>query len=122
MPRPLVAIVDDDASALAALTSLVDALGFRVRGFPSAAEFLASGAGREASCLIADVRAPEMGGIELFRRISETDTALPTILVTAYPDEATRRSVLEAGARRYLSKPVEAEELLGALNEALRTG
>ena len=110
--QKIVAIVEDDSSALAALTSLVNALGYGARGFSHPSSFLAPGAAREISCLIADVRLPGISGVTLYQRLRMKGISMPTILITAYPDEATRMSALKAGVHAYLTKPVEPEKLL----------
>lgn len=114
-----VAIVEDDRSALAALSSLVGAFGYWVRGFHDASDFLACGAAQEVSCLIADVRLPGIGGFELYRRLAGAGLAPPTILVTAYPDETTRALALSHGIIAYLGKPVAPEELQACLRRAM---
>ncbi|MFT0858621.1 response regulator transcription factor [Ancylobacter sp. G4_0304] len=118
IPR-LVAIVEDDASARAALASLIGAFGFEVCGFPDAASFLASRTAREAACLIADLRLPGLSGLALHYRLRAQGRHLPTILITAYPDEATRAGALRAGVRGFLEKPVEPEALLACLRAVL---
>ena len=109
---PLVAIVDDDASALAAGASLIRALGFAASGFSTAAAFLASDALTLAVCVVADVRMPEMGGFELLRRLVALERPVPTVLATAFPDAVERSRALTMGAIDYLSKPLRAEDLL----------
>lgn len=111
----LVAIVDDDSSALAALLSLVNAFGYRTIGFADPLDFLASTTPSEAACLIADVRLPGISGIMLHQRLLRDGICLPTILVTAYPDDVTGAWAMKAGVRAYLAKPVEPECLLAYL-------
>ena len=115
----LVAIVDDDSSALAALLSLVTAFGYRTIGFADPMDFLASAAPCAFACLIADVRLPGISGITLYRRLVHNGIELPTILVTAYPDDATGASAMKAGVQAYLAKPVEPERLLACLIAAI---
>ncbi len=115
---PLVAIVDDDPSALAAGTSLIRSLGFAAAGFSSAAAFLGSDVLSLAVCVVADVRMPEMGGFELLRRLVALDRPVPTVLVTAFPDAMERSRALTMGAVDYLTKPLRAEELLRSLRLA----
>ncbi|MEJ8570718.1 response regulator [Microbaculum marinum] len=109
---PLVAIVDDDASALAAGASLIRALGFAASGFTTVAAFLASDALTLAVCVVVDVRMPEMGGFELLRRLVALERQVPTVLATAFPDAVERSWALTMGAIDYLSKPLRAEDLL----------
>ncbi|MEZ0213705.1 MAG: response regulator transcription factor [Xanthobacteraceae bacterium] len=114
----MVAIVEDDASARAALVSLVGAFGYAASGFADADSFLASGAAHQADCLITDVRLPGLGGLALYRRLPR-GRALPTIVVTGFPDEASRAWALRAGIVAYLAKPVEPERLLACLRTAI---
>ena len=66
------------------------ALGYTVEAFPSAADFLASPLLPQTACLVSDVQMPGMTGVELHRHLIDAGYAIPTILVTAYPDEAVR--------------------------------
>lgn len=119
---PLIAIVDDDASARAAVVGLVRALGFAAAAFASGAEFLDSDLRPRIACLIADMRMPGMSGLALHRRLVAEGRAIPTMLVTAYPDETTRIDAAMAGVGCYLAKPIEPEELLDCIRSALRLG
>src|SRR5262245_64649695 len=88
--RPLIAIVEDDEPFRESMRKLMTALGYTTEAFPSAANFLASSLFAETACLVADVQMPGMTGIELHRHLVDAGHAIPTILVTAYPDEAVR--------------------------------
>jgi len=94
-------------------------LGYRVDVFSSAAEFLASQRLRETGCLIADVHMPAMTGIELHRYLIEAGQRIPTILVTAYPNDVDRARALKDGVVCYLRKPVDAQNLSRCLQAAL---
>lgn len=115
---PLVAIVDDDASALAAGASLIRALGFAAAEFSTAAAFLASDVLALAVCVVVDVRMPGMGGFELLRRLVALERPVPTVLATAFPDAMERSRALAMGAIDYLSKPLRAEDLLRCIRLA----
>ena len=82
-------------------------LGYRVEVFSSAAEFLASPRRVETSCLICDVQMPAMSGIDLHKSLIEAGSAIPTILVTAYPNDIDRARALNDGAVCYLGKPID---------------
>ena len=97
-------------------------LGYSVEAFPTAADFLASPRLAETSCLIADVHMPAMTGLELHGRLIEAGYAIPTILVTAYPDEDVRARALKDGVVCYLRKPVDQEHLLRCVRAALHSG
>jgi len=96
-------------------------LGYSVESFPSAADFLTSPRLAETDCLIADVQMPVMTGIDLYRHLVDAEHAIPTILVTAYPNDADRIRVLNDGVICYLRKPVNEEDLKRCLRAALGT-
>jgi FixJ family two-component response regulator len=120
--RPLISIVDDDGPYRESMRKLVMLLGYTVESFPSAADFLASRHLAETACLIADVHMPGMTGVELHGRLIKLGYAIPTILVTAYPDEGVRDQALKDGVVCYLSKPVDDGELERCLRSALKPG
>jgi FixJ family two-component response regulator len=123
MPQqPLISIVEDDQPFRESMRKLVRALGYTVEAFPSAADFLASPLLPETACLVTDVQMPGMTGVELQRHLMDAGYAIPTILVTAYPDEAVRKRALKNGAVCYLSKPVDDEHLERCLRSALESG
>jgi len=115
----LIAIIDDDATFREALADLMKSLGFTVQAFPSALDFLACSNVRDMSCLIVDVHMPRMTGIELHRRLMESGYAIPTILITAFPDESVRARALADGVICYLTKPCSDDDLLGCVLSAL---
>ena len=104
------------------MRKLVRSLGYTVEAFPSAADFLASPVLPSTACLVADVQMPGMTGIELHRNLVDAGYAIPTILVTAYPDEVVRNRALKNGVLCYLSKPVDDEHLERCLRSALQSG
>ncbi|MER8884841.1 response regulator [Mesorhizobium sp. M0816] len=118
---PLISIVDDDVSVREATEALMRSLGFRAQSFPSASAFLSSSAIKNTSCLIADINMPKITGVELYRRLVGSGYAIPTILITAYPDDETRVRSPGDGVVCYLTKPFDDEVLLGCLRVALGT-
>jgi len=116
----LISIVDDDQPFRESMRKLVMLLGYTVEAFSSAADFLASRLLPETACLIADVNMPGMTGIELHRHLVDAGYAIPTILVTAYPDEVVRDRALKDGIVCYLSKPVDDNHLERCLRSALQ--
>jgi FixJ family two-component response regulator len=115
----LISIVEDDQFVRESMKRLMRSLGYAVVAFPSAVDFLASARIGETACLITDVHMPAMTGIELYRHLIDAGYAIPTILVTAYPDEAVRASALKDGIICYLQKPLDENHLLGCLRSAL---
>jgi FixJ family two-component response regulator len=120
--RTLISIVEDDQPFRESMKKLLRSLGYTVEAFPSAADFLASPLLRETACLVADVQMPGMTGLELQKKLIEAGYAIPTILVTAYPDDVGRARALNNGAVCYLSKPVDDERLECCLRAALESG
>jgi FixJ family two-component response regulator len=117
--KTLISIIDDDDDVREALAGLMNSRGFTVETFPSAVDFLARPNVRDTSCLIMDVHMPGMTGIELHRRLVELGYAIPTILITAYPDDSVRARALADGIICYLSKPCDEDTLLGCVWSAL---
>jgi FixJ family two-component response regulator len=116
----LISIVDDDQPFRESMRKLVMLLGYTVEAFSSAGDFLASRLLPETACLIADVNMPGMTGIELHRHLVDAGYAIPTILVTAYPDEVVRDRALKDGVVCYLGKPVDDNHLERCLRSALQ--
>jgi FixJ family two-component response regulator len=117
--RSLISIIEDDQPFRDSMRKLLTSLGYAVEAFPSAAAFLASPLVPQTSCLVSDVHMPGMTGIELHRHLTNAGYAIPTILVTAYPDEIARRRALKDGILCYLPKPVDDEHLERCLRSAL---
>jgi FixJ family two-component response regulator len=123
MPKAsLVSVVEDDQFFRESMRRLMRSLGYNVETFPSAADFLASPRLVETGCLIADVQMSAITGFELHRRLIAAGYAIPTILVTAYPDEDVRARALKDGVVCYLRKPVDEEDLVRCLRAALQSG
>src|SRR5450631_4350154 len=116
---PLISIIDDDESIREATKGLVRSLGYRAVTFASAEEFLQSDSVSNTSCLITDVQMPGLSGIDLQRGLIARGVQMPTIFITAFPEEGTRLRALTAGAVAYLGKPFSEESLLRCLNSAL---
>jgi FixJ family two-component response regulator len=117
---PLISIVDDDDALRNSLDDLIQSLGFRTQGFPSAEAFLSSSQARDTACLILDVRMPGMSGLELQRQIVAASWRIPIIFITSHADNGAQEQALEAGAVAFLYKPFREEELLNAIDAALK--
>ena len=117
---PLMAIVDDDDALRNSLDNLLRSVGFRVQGFASAEAFLQAQHAPETACLILDVRLPGMHGLELQRQLVAAHWGIPIIFVTAYADDDAHERALAAGAVAFLSKPCREEDLLHAIDAALK--
>src|SRR3974390_3261848 len=119
--RRLISIVEDDQPFRDSMKKLVGLLGYSVEVFPSPLSFLASSFVSETACLLADVQMPGMTGVELYRHLVAAGHRIPTILLTAYPDEAVRTRALKDGVVCYLSKPVDDERLERCIRSALES-
>jgi FixJ family two-component response regulator len=115
----VIAIVDDDHSVREALTSLVRSLGYVAVAFECAEDLLKSKRRRGLSCLIADVQMPGMTGVELHNRLVASGEPIPTVLITAFPDERSRERALQAGVIGYLTKPFSEDDLLACIRSTL---
>ena len=116
--RPLVSVVDDDESVRESLPDLLRELGYSVRAFSSAEEFLASDCVGETRCLILDIAMPGMSGPDLQRELTIRGQETPIVFITAQTDETVRLRSLERGAVECLFKPFSDTALLAALNAA----
>jgi FixJ family two-component response regulator len=117
--RPLISVIDDDASIRVAADSLLRARGYTVSTFASAAEFLRSQQIDETSCVITDVRMPDMSGVELQSVLRKQGRGTPFIFITAFPEESARLRALHDGAICFLSKPFDAPTLIRCVEAAL---
>ena len=122
MKKQLVSVVEDDQYFRESMRRLMRSLSYNVEAFSSAADFLASPRLIETTCLIADVHMPAMTGVELHRHLIEAGYTIPTILVTAYPDDVDRARALNDGVVCYLRKPVDEQRLIRCLRAALESG
>jgi FixJ family two-component response regulator len=119
---PVISIVEDDAVVRAATENLVKALGFDVYTFASAVEFLRSHRVTETACLISDVQMPNMSGVELQANLADRGFRIPTIFMTAFPDESVKRRAMDAGAVGFLPKPFNAKALIQCIRDAINQG
>jgi FixJ family two-component response regulator len=117
---PLISIVDDDDSLRNSLGNLLRSLGFHVQEFSSADAFLGSPNARETACLILDVRMPGMNGLDLQRHVAAADWRVPIVFITSHADDDARARAVGAGAVGFLYKPFREQEILDAIDAALR--
>jgi FixJ family two-component response regulator len=115
----VVSVIDDDASVRTATDNLLRSLGYAVRTFVSAEEFLGSARLNDTSCVIADVQMPGMSGVDLQARLLTQGYRVPFIFMTAFPEETIRARALKAGAICFLTKPFDRLTLIRCLDTAL---
>ncbi len=116
-----IAIVDDDESVREALGNLLRSVGYEVRAFCSAEDFLERPGSDGFSCVVTDIQMPGMGGLEMHKRIVASDKRLPVILMTAFPRDHLRQQAEQQGAVAFLSKPFDASRMIECVERALRS-
>jgi FixJ family two-component response regulator len=115
----LVYVVDDDVSAREGVARLICSAGLTPKTFASGEEFLAAARSKVPGCLILDVNLPGLNGLDLQQEIAESDTEVPIIFLTGCGDIPMTVRAVKAGAANFLTKPVDDEELLKAVRQAL---
>ncbi|MCK4785352.1 MAG: response regulator transcription factor [Desulfobacteraceae bacterium] len=119
MSEPTVFIIDDDPSVRRGLTRLVRAAGMNVEFFASAGDFLAFKLCGGPGCIVLDVRMPDMTGPELQEELGKAEYCMPIIFLSAHGDVPTTARAMKKGAVDFLTKPVDGDELLGAIRLSL---
>jgi len=112
-------IVDDDAGLRQAIHDLVESVGLRAQSFASGEDFLRAKHISRPSCLVLDVRLPQMNGLDFQRRLVETGVEIPVIFITAHGDIPMSVRALKSGAVEFLTKPFRDQDLLDAIHQAL---
>lgn len=114
-----VAVVDDELSVRKALARLLTAASFDARTYGSAREFINSLRKEAPDCLVVDVHMPDFSGLDLQRYLHRAKQPIPTIVMTAFDDTEIRAQSLANGAVAYLTKPLQAQALVEAVNAAV---
>jgi FixJ family two-component response regulator len=118
-PQPIVFLLDDDQAVVLSLGRMLQASGFVVRTWTSAADFLEAHDAETPGCLVTDLRMPGMSGLELQRALLERGSDRAIVFVTGQGDIPTTVQAMKAGAVSFLSKPVHRAELVAAVQEAI---
>src|ERR1700740_503318 len=116
---PTVFVIDDDRGVRQAIHDLVESVGLRAESFATGEEFLGTGHTGRPSCLVLDVRLPQMSGLDFQRRLAETGIQIPIIFITANGDTPMSVRALKSGAVEFLTKPFRDQDLLDAIQQAL---
>ena len=119
MSEPTVFIIDDDPSARRGLTRLVRTAGMNAESFRSARDFLDSENREGPGCIVLDVRMPEMTGPELQEELAKAEYCMPIVFLSAHADVPTTALAMKKGAVDFLTKPVDRDDLLGAIRASL---
>jgi FixJ family two-component response regulator len=117
---PTVFIIDDDRGMRQAVQDLVESVGLRAESFATGQEFLSRQPTSEPSCLVLDVRLPQMSGLDFQRRLTEIGMQIPIIFITAHGDIPMSVRALKSGAVEFLTKPFRDQDLLDAIQHALQ--
>ena len=116
---PLVFIVDYDPSVRRSLARLVSGAGYEIEAFASAREFLARPRHDGPSCLVLDVQMPGLTGLELQEALATAGHQSSIVFITGYGDVSVSVKAMKGGAVDFLTKPVDKQELLGAIERAV---
>ncbi len=119
--RTQVVVIDDDLRVRESLRTLFEAAEVYARFYSSAEHFLSQQDLGEVACLICDVRMPDMSGYDLYRQITQTHPHIPTVFITARPDESKAADILASETVTLMEKPFDGEELLDWVEKAVRT-
>jgi FixJ family two-component response regulator len=115
----MVFVVDDDLSVREGVAALIRSAGLKVKAFASAKEFLAGAPPDAPSCLVLDVRLPDLSGLDLQSRMAEIDLEIPIVFITGHGDIPTSVRAMKAGALEFLTKPFRERDLLDAIANAI---
>jgi len=117
---PTVFIVDDDRGMRQAIQDLVESVGLRAEAYATGHEFLRRQRTSDPSCLVLDVRLPQMSGLDFQRQLADTGVQIPIIFITAHGDIPMSVRALKSGAVEFLTKPFRDQDLLDAIQQALQ--
>jgi len=117
---PTVFIIDDDRGMRQAIQDLVESVGLHAEAFATGQDFLRKQLGSNPSCLVLDVRLPQLSGLDFQRHLAETGVQIPIIFITAHGDIPMSVKALKSGAVEFLTKPFSDQDLLDAIQQALQ--
>ena len=117
---PIVFIVDDDARMRAAMRRLLKTVGLHSELYGTPEEFLLHKPPNGPSCLVLDVRLPGMSGLDVQRKLTEVGVQIPVIFITGHGDIPMTVKAMKSGAVEFLTKPFRDQDLLDAIQEALK--
>jgi FixJ family two-component response regulator len=117
---PTVFVIDDDRGMRQAIQDLVESVGLRAEAFTTGEEFLKRPRTADPSCLVLDVRLPQISGLDFQRKLAELGLCIPIIFITAHGDIPMSVRALKSGAVEFLTKPFRDQDLLDAIQQALQ--
>jgi FixJ family two-component response regulator len=117
---PTVFVIDDDGGMRQAIQDLVESVGLHAEVFTTGEEFLLESRATDPSCLVLDVRLPQMSGLDFQQKLAEMGVRIPIIFITAHGDIPMSVKALKSGAVEFLTKPFRDQDLLDAIQQALQ--
>jgi FixJ family two-component response regulator len=115
----VIAVVDDEQSVRQGLQRLMRSIGWKVKTFASAQEFLAHSRNEAPSCVVLDLQLPGLSGLDLQKQMAEVGLATPIVFLTGHGDIPASVQAMKAGAIEFLTKPVDEDNLVRAIQEAI---
>jgi FixJ family two-component response regulator len=113
-------IIDDDRGICQSIQDLVESVGLQAKSFPTAQQFLSSKPTSGPSCLVLDVRLPQMSGLDFQRQLADTGVQIPIIFITGHGDIPMSVKAMKSGAVEFLTKPFRNQDLLDAMQQAIQ--
>jgi FixJ family two-component response regulator len=117
--KPLVHVVDDDASMRSALEGLFDSVGLQTQTYATAEDFLSASQTDRPGCIVLDVRLPDVNGLEFQSRLGQIGVGLPVIMITGFGDIEMSVRAMKRGAVDFLPKPFRDQDMLDAVIAAI---
>jgi two-component system response regulator FixJ len=118
--QPTIYVVDDDDGMRRALDTLLSTVGYRTAVFSRPSEFLAQFKPEAHSCVVLDIRMPEMSGLEVQQQLNRRGSLLPVIFITGHGDVPMAVQAMKEGAFEFIQKPFRDQDLLDRINHALK--
>ena len=119
-PEAVIAIVDDDPSVRRGLQRLIRSAGWKAETFASAQEFLARSRVESPNCVLLDLQLPGLSGLDIQKRMAEVGLEIPIVFLTGHGNIPASVQAMKAGAVQFLTKPADEQELLQAIEEAVK--
>src|ERR1700731_4490934 len=117
--KPLVHVVDDDASIRGALEDLFDSVGLQTQTYATAKDFLSANRSDRPGCIVLDVRLPDMNGLEFQTQLVQIGVGIPVVMMTGYGDIPMSVHAMKQGAVDFLPKPFRDQDMLDAVMSAI---
>ena len=118
--QPTIYVVDDDDGMRRALDTLLSTVGYKTAVFSRPSEFLSQFKPEAHSCLVLDIRMPEMSGLEVQQQLNRRGSMLPVIFITGHGDVPMAVQAMKEGAFEFIQKPFRDQDLLDRINHALK--